>query len=296
VGAIAAQSALAAGGGGGGGSLPSSSAPAYDPAADYAKGSAALRAGNYREADRAFRRVLQATPRDVNTLVLSGVSKAGLGDFKGAAKAQEKALRIDPESLAARREYAIALAKLGEADKAAAELATLKAREAACGTSCPQAADLRAAVSAVEAATAATSGPAPAPGAALAPSLLLAGPVAGDGAYLAAISLINERRYAEALAALADAQAALGPHPDVLTYIGYTWRQMRDYDRAETYYRQALAIAPGHRGATEYYGELKAERGDLAGARAMLARLEQLCPFGCVEAEDLRRWIDARSL
>jgi len=64
------------------------------------------------------------------------------------------------------------------------------------------------------------------------------------------------------------------------------------YDRAETYYREALAIAPDHRGATEYYGELMVERGDLPGARRMLARLETLCSFGCVESEDLRRWIE----
>ena len=34
-------------------------------------------------------------------------------------------------------------------------------------------------------------------------------------------------------------------------------------------------------------------RGDQPGARQMLAKLEQTCTFGCVEAEDLRRWIDA---
>jgi hypothetical protein len=54
-----------------------------------------------------------------------------------------------------------------------------------------------------------------------------------------------------------------------------------------------LAIAPRHRGALEYYGELKVERGDLAGARRMLARLDRACSFGCAEAEELRRWIDA---
>ena len=51
-------------------------------------------------------------------------------------------------------------------------------------------------------------------------------------------------------------------------------------------------VAPNHKGATEYFGELKVERGDLAGARQMLARLETICHFGCAEAEELRRWID----
>jgi Flp pilus assembly protein TadD len=92
--------------------------------------------------------------------------------------------------------------------------------------------------------------------------------------------------------ALKAAQQVFGPHPDVLTYTGYTYRKLHQYDKAEAYYRQALAIAPNHVGATEYYGELMVVRGDMAGARRMLAKLETVCTFGCVETEDLRRWID----
>ena len=114
----------------------------------------------------------------------------------------------------------------------------------------------------------------------------------GDLAYTRAVSLINEHRFGEALAALDEAERVLGPHPDILTYKGYVWRKMGHLDTAETFYRAALAEAPGHRGATEYYGELKVIRGDLPGARKMLAKLEDECAFGCVEAEDLRRWID----
>jgi hypothetical protein len=36
------------------------------------------------------------------------------------------------------------------------------------------------------------------------------------------------------------------------------------------------------------------ERGDMAGAKRMLAKLDTLCTFGCAEAEDLRRWIQAK--
>jgi Flp pilus assembly protein TadD len=88
------------------------------------------------------------------------------------------------------------------------------------------------------------------------------------------------------------AEEAFGPHPDILTYKGYAWRKLGRLDKAESYYRQALALVPGHRGATEYYGELKVIRGDMAGARAMLAKLDAQCAYGCVEAEDLRRWIE----
>src|SRR5581483_6366792 len=98
-----------------------------------------------------------------------------------------------------------------------------------------------------------------------------------------------EGRYAAAMAALDAAQAAIGPHPDILTYKGFVSRHLGDWAKAEDYYRQALAIAPAHRGATEYYGELKVLKGDMAGARAMLARLDAACSFGCAEAQELRR-------
>lgn len=287
---VLAGPAGAAGGGGGGGfsSSPSASAPSYDPVAEYAKGIEAYKAGDFKAADRAFRKVLAVAPKDPASLLMSGMSKAGDGDFKGAAKAYEKALKVDPESIPARREYAIALAKSGDSAGAAAELATLKGRAASCADTCPQAADLKAAVAAVE-------GTSASPAAALSVPGLPGGAAAGDRAYMGAVSLINQGRYDAAIAALQAAGAALGPHPDVLTYLGYSYRKLGAYDRAEGYYLAALAIAPKHRGATEYYGELKAERGDIAGARAMLAALEAECRFGCIEAEDLRRWIDARA-
>ena len=122
--------------------------------------------------------------------------------------------------------------------------------------------------------------------------MLFAGPQAGDRAYVQAVSLINEHRYEEALTSLETARQSFGPHPDILTYQGFTWRKLGSFDRAESYYQQALAIAPDHRGATEYYGELKVERGDLAGAKALLARLDQICTYGCAEAEELRHWVE----
>ena len=45
-------------------------------------------------------------------------------------------------------------------------------------------------------------------------------------------------------------------------------------------------------GAIEYYGEMLLERGDVTGARRMLARLDSICTFGCAQSDELRRWID----
>jgi Flp pilus assembly protein TadD len=126
------------------------------------------------------------------------------------------------------------------------------------------------------------------------PPLLFASVKDGDSAYLQAVSLINEHRYQEAIDQLQRARTSFGAHPDVLTYLGFANRKLGRYDLAEDYYHQALAAAPNHKGATEYYGELLVERGNMAGAKSMLAKLDGLCTFGCAEAEELRRWVDAK--
>ncbi|WP_082602054.1 lipopolysaccharide assembly protein LapB [Phenylobacterium sp. Root700] len=275
---------LASGGGGGGGDMPSVSAPSYDPAAEYMKGVAALNAQQYKDAERALNHVVEAAPKNAEAWRLLGLANVGQNDLKGARKAYDRAVKLDPDNIQARQGLGVALGGLKDA-KAAEQLDWLKARAATCGT-CADAEALKAATSAVESAMGGV------PTAALTRPMIFAGPERGDRVYLQAVGLINERRYDEALASLNRAREAFGPHPDILTYQGYAWRKKGDYARAETYYRQALAIAPAHKGATEYYGELKVERGDISGAKALLARLDHTCAYGCAEAEELRRWID----
>jgi tetratricopeptide (TPR) repeat protein len=287
--ATVSGAALAAGaGGGGGGEMPSVSAPSYDPAAEYQKGVDAYQKGDFKKAAAAFDRVLAAAPNNADVLMMLGMSKEGAGDLKGAERAYQSSVKKNPSNIDARERLAIALAKLNQADKAKAELDKLQQSATTCG-GCADAAKLKSAVAAVQGAL--DQGAAKPTAMLTPPSLLFSTPAQGDSAYVQAVALINQHRYQEALGALDDAQKAFGPHPDVLTYMGYTYRKMGELDRAEHYYRQALAIAPSHRGATEYYGELKVERGDMTGARKMLAELDRQCAFGCAEAETLRRWI-----
>ncbi len=291
---LSAPMALADGGGGGGNNMPNSppsmSARSYDPTAEYKKGLEALQAQNYKDADRAFGRVLQSLPRDPNTNYMAGLARAGLGELKDASRFFEKAVKYDDNLIPAHQELGIAWAKLEKPDKAKAVLDDLKQRAATCADACPQAADLKAAIPAVEAAL---GGP-PTSQLQTAPQdVLTASDERGDSAYVQAVSLINEHRYESALVALSDSARTFGPHPDILTYLGYANRKLGRYAIAEDYYRQALAAAPDHLGATEYYGELMVERGDLAGARRMLAKLENTCRFGCAQADELRRWIAA---
>lgn len=276
------------GGMSGGGGMPSMTGPSFNPAAEYKKGLDALNANNFKDAAHSFDRVLSVAPKNVQTLVADGYAHAGMQDYPGARDAYQKALNVDSNHIMARRGLALALVSLGDKDGASKELGTLKARAQACGGTCPDASDLNAAVAAVEGAIGAPGGK---QSSIASPSLLFASASSGDHAYVAAISYVNEHDYSKALKALERAETAFGPHPDVLTYIGYTYRKMGRTDMAERYYREALAIAPNHRGATEYYGELKVERGDIKGAKLMLAKLDGLCSFGCVDAEVLRQWI-----
>ncbi len=289
-------SAIASGGGMGGmggssgsmgpSGMPSESTPTYDPAVEYQAGMTALQAGKWRDAQTHFNNVLMVDPKDVDTNFYLGEAKAGLGDLRGAQRAYEKALKLDPNRIDARREYAVVLAKQNQAADAKKQLDILQQRATICGASCADAADLKAAIATVEAALS------PKTAMNLRPPSLLLSRDAGDASYMQAVRLINQHRYDAALAQLRQAMAVFGPHPDVLTYTGYTYRKMGQYDKAEQYYSEALAIAPNHVGATEYYGELMVERGDIAGAKRMLAKLETVCSFGCVETQDLRRWIE----
>src|SRR5438128_4928932 len=103
--AAAPVGALAVGSGGmGGGSMPSASeapsAPAYDPAVEYQRGQAALQAQKYKDAARAFQHVTEADGSNANGWYMLGLSRAGAGDVKGAAKAYQRAVKLDAAPVA----------------------------------------------------------------------------------------------------------------------------------------------------------------------------------------------------
>lgn len=77
----------------------------------------------------------------------------------------------------------------------------------------------------------------------------------------------------------------------MLTYIGFANRKSGNYDQAILYYTAALTVAPNHLGANEYLGEYFVELGDLDAANRQLVKLDNLCAFGCAEAEELRSWV-----
>ena len=265
--------------------MSASSAPSIDPVAEYQKGVTAYQANDFKNAAKAFKRVVGVVANHAPAQYLLGSSYMGLSDFKKAKRPLEQALRLDPAMVDAQRDLAITYAKLSDMAKASEQRTALNTRLTACGATCPEAAKLDAAVKAVDAAMAGT------PPQVLGPAREFAPLASVDALYVSAVSKINEGRYEAAIAELEHGLWPAGPHPDMLTYLGFANRKLHRYDTARQWYEMALAVAPDHRGALEYYGELKLELGDAAGAKAHLARLDTLCAFGCQQADELRRWI-----
>ena len=116
---------------------------------------------------------------------------------------------------------------------------------------------------------------------------------AADDALATPRRLIAAKDWPGALTALR-AQPQAG-NADWHNLLGYTLRKHKppQLAEAEAEYLQALRIAPAHRGANEYLGELYVMKGDLPKARERLAVLDKLCPAGCKEREDLQRAIAA---
>lgn len=114
-------------------------------------------------------------------------------------------------------------------------------------------------------------------------------PAPNDPPWLtAARADLKAQRFEEVVGALRAANAVQSAEWHNL--LGYALRKKSppDLAAAETHYKRALDIDPKHRQALEYYGELFLMKGDLAGAEAMLARLDKVCFFGCEEFRDLK--------
>jgi Flp pilus assembly protein TadD len=76
--------------------------------------------------------------------------------------------------------------------------------------------------------------------------------------------------------------------------MGFAHRKLSppDLAAAERYYDAALKIAPAHRGALEYSGELYLMKGELPRAEQRLAELVRVCAGPCEEQADLKRGIE----
>ena len=110
--------------------------------------------------------------------------------------------------------------------------------------------------------------------------------------YLKAEKLIKKNNYEEAIDLLSE---LLGENPDgytksdVLNYLGFANRkkQTPNYELAENYYLEALALDPNHIGALEYLGELYVELNQIDKARDLLDRLKYAAGENSEEYKEL---------
>lgn len=288
----AAGPALGAGsGGGGGGGAPS--APQVDVSKLYQEGVQALEARDYARASSKLREAARAAPDAGVVNYAYALALLGKGDATAARRPLERAVRDRTSPADAHLQLGLLYFNAGDLEKANARVTALNVMIAACDAACGDARrqTLQAAQQKLKAALEAPTPPAADP-AQTGWNLPDAG--AGRVKFAAAVELINAGDFAAALPVLAQAGEAIGPHPDVLTYQGFANRKLGRFDEAMHFYQAALKLNPNHRGATEYLGEFYVEQGQLTKARAQLAKLDRLCPYGCAEREELARWIAAR--
>lgn len=132
--------------------------------------------------------------------------------------------------------------------------------------------------------------------------LLAAAPAAADLSpaakpanpqYEAAEKAVKAGDFKRAIGLLEPMYKAQPKNADVLNMLGYSHRKLGEIDKAMAYYTAALKEDPKHRGAHEYLGELYLMMGNLAKAEEHLAKLDDLCFFGCAEYTDLKNAIAA---
>jgi Flp pilus assembly protein TadD len=109
-----------------------------------------------------------------------------------------------------------------------------------------------------------------------------------DPAYANARAMIEAKRYGEAIPLLQQVVAKDPKNADAYNLLGYATRKSGNPNGSLQYYTTALQIDPKHLGANEYIGEAYLMLDKPQQAEQHLARLDQLCVFGCVEYRTLK--------
>jgi tetratricopeptide (TPR) repeat protein len=111
-------------------------------------------------------------------------------------------------------------------------------------------------------------------------------PLENEADYREAEALIKAGEWTRALPPLERLVKQHPRAPEVLNYLGFVHRKLKDYPTSKRFYDAALQVKADYLPALEYQGEWYLETGDLAAAKANLHRLEQLCGQ-CHEWKDL---------
>jgi Flp pilus assembly protein TadD len=112
---------------------------------------------------------------------------------------------------------------------------------------------------------------------------------ATDEDYAAGRKAIAGKQWEAALARLRRAEVRHPDNADLQNDLGYANRNLKNFDSALRHYKRALELAPRHRGAHEYIGEMYLMMGDVPNAEKHLAALRAICLLGCEELADLEK-------
>jgi len=112
-----------------------------------------------------------------------------------------------------------------------------------------------------------------------------------DADYAAGKRAVDARDWASAVERFKRAAVRHPENADVQNFIGYSYRNLKNYELAFTHYKRAIELDPRHRGAHEYIGETYLLVGDMAGAERHLKALREICLLGCEEMKDLEQAI-----
>lgn len=104
---------------------------------------------------------------------------------------------------------------------------------------------------------------------------------------------VAKEDWVTAIASLKKAVASEPNNPEAHNLLGYATRKSGDARGSLAHYQQALALDPKHLGAHEYIGEAYLMLNDVAKAEEHLAKLSDLCTFGCKEERALKAAIAA---
>jgi tetratricopeptide (TPR) repeat protein len=105
--------------------------------------------------------------------------------------------------------------------------------------------------------------------------------------------MLTQQNYRGAIPHLQKAVQAEPNNADAYNLLGFATRKSGDPRGSLQFYNRALSLDPKHLGAHEYIGEAYLMLGDVKKAEEHLARLDQLCLFGCREHRTLRDAVNA---
>ena len=112
---------------------------------------------------------------------------------------------------------------------------------------------------------------------------------AKDEDYAAALKDVAGKRWAEAIARLRKAEVRSPDHADLQNLLGYSYRNLKQFDLSFKHYKRAIEIDPRHRSAHEYIGEAYLMVGDVGSAEKHVAALKEICLLGCEQLADLEK-------